>query len=279
MTNSIKTTALRVVVTLLIALIAVTMILPFVWMLSASFKVEADVFTFPVQWVPPVWNAIENYTEVWSGRHSFLVFYRNSLTIAIWATILQGVISCLGAYAFAKIKFKGRDFIFLLYLAMLMIPDQVTVVPKFLIFRSLGLFNTHLGLILLASFSVYGMFLLKQFMMGIPDSLLEAAKIDGAGHIRIFATIIVPICTPAIATLAMLKFVWTWNDYQNPLIFLVSDHLFTIPLGMTRFMTEYASYYSLIMAASVCAIMPLLLIFMFGQRFIMEGMTAGAVKG
>jgi len=274
-----KRMATRVIATVFIGALALTMMLPFIWMMSASFKIEADVFKYPVEWIPRTWNAVKNYSEVWGGRYSFITFYLNSIKIAVLTTLLQVTISCMGGYAFSKLKFRGRDTLFLIYLAMLMIPDQVTIVPKFLIFRSLNLYNTHLGLILLGSFSVYGMFLLKQFMMGIPDSLSEAAKIDGAGHIRIFTMIILPISTPAIATLAMLKFVWTWNDYQNPLVFLSSERLYTIPLGMTKFMTEYTSFYALIMTASVCAILPLIVIFIFGQRYIMEGMTVGAVKG
>ena len=269
----------RLIMTGIMGALALTMILPFIWMLSASFKVEADVFTYPVEWIPRQWNIIQNYAEVWGGRYSFLTFYLNSIKVTVLTTILQVTVSAMAAYAFAKIKFKFRDGLFLLYLAMMMIPDQVTIVPKFLIFRSLKLYNTHLGLILLGSFSVYGMFLLKQFMTGIPDALCESAKIDGAGHGRIFSQIILPISVPALVTLTILKFVWTWNDYQNPLVFLSSDSKYTIPMGMTKFMTEYNQFYSLIMVASVCAILPLIIVFLFGQKYVIEGMTAGAVKG
>jgi multiple sugar transport system permease protein len=185
----------------------------------------------------------------------------------------------MGAYAFSKIRFKFRDVLFLIYLSMMMIPDQVTIVPKFMVFRWLKLFDTHGGLILLGSFSIYGMFLLKQYMMSIPNSISESARIDGAGHGRIFLKIILPMTKPALVTLMMLKFVWTWNDFQNPLVFLQSEKLFTIQLGMTKFMTEYASYYSLMMVAAVCSIIPLLIVFLIGQRYILEGMSMGAVKG
>lgn len=274
-----KSLTLKIVMTIIIGILSLTMLLPFLWMLSASFKVESDVLKFPVEWIPKKWNAVQNYTEVWSGRYSFLLFYLNSIKVTILATILQLLVSAMGAYAFSKIQFKFRDALFLVYLAMMMIPDQVTIVPKFLIFRSINLYNTHLGLILLASFSIYGMFLLKQYMTGIPNALCESAKIDGAGHARIFVQIILPVTVPALATLAVLKFVWTWNDYQNPLVFLNDEKLFTIPLGMTKFMTEYTQYYSLMMVASVCAILPLIIIFLFGQKYVLEGMTAGAVKG
>lgn len=274
-----KTKILKIIATVFLSLIAITMTLPFLWMISASLKVEADVFKYPVEWIPSRFNAINNYLEVWSGRYSFALFYMNSIKVTVLTTICQVIVSAMGAYAFSKIRFKFRDGLFLVYLSMMMIPDQVTIVPKFMVFRWTNLFDTHLGLILLGSFSIYGMFLLKQFMMSIPNALSESAKIDGAGHGRIFLQIILPITKPALVTLMMLKFVWTWNDFQNPLIFLTSENLYTIQLGMSKFMTEYASYYSLIMVAAVCAIIPLLIVFLVGQKYILEGMTIGAVKG
>jgi ABC-type sugar transport system, permease component len=269
----------RLVITFILALLALTMLLPLIWMISTSMKYEADVFTYPVQWIPKRFNVISNFKEVFSGRYSFAKFYLNSIKVTLLTTFLQVTVSAMGAYAFSKIKFKFRDALFLVYISMMMVPDQVTIVPKFMIFRWMKIFNTHLGLILLGSFSIYGMFLLRQFMLGIPMALSESAKIDGATHFDIFLKVILPVSKPVIATLAMLKFVWTWNDYQNPLIFLSSEELYTIPLGMTKFMTEYATYYSLIMVASVCAIIPLIIVFLFGQRYIMDGIMVGAVKG
>jgi len=274
-----KQNILKILATIGLSLIALTMTLPFLWMLSASFKFEVDVFKFPVEWIPRKWNAISNYAEVWSGRYSFPLFYFNSIKVTVLTTIAQVTVSAMGAYAFSKIRFKFRDALFLIYLSMMMIPDQVTIVPKFMVFRWLKLFDTHLGLILLGSFSIYGMFLLKQYMMTIPDSLSESARIDGAGHARIFLKIMLPMTKPALVTLMMLKFVWTWNDFQNPLVFLQSEKLYTIQLGMTKFMTEYNSFYSLIMVAAVCSIIPLLIVFLIGQRYILEGMAMGAVKG
>lgn len=142
-----------------------------------------------------------------------------------------------------------------------------------------GLLNSHTGLVLLLAFSVYGVFLLRQNMIAIPDALIEAAKIDGAGYARIFWQIVLPMSKPALATLAILRFIWTWNDFQNPLIFLQSKSLFTLQLGMSQFASQSGTFYSLLMAASVCAIVPLLLVFIAGQRFIVEGIAAGAVKG
>jgi multiple sugar transport system permease protein len=277
--QNFKKNLIRVIVTAFLLLISVTMLLPFIWMLSASFKVEADVLTYPIQWIPSRWNVVQNYSTVWNKNSEFILYYWNSIKITVLATLLQVTVSAMGAYAFAKIKFRFREGLFLVYLSMMMIPDQVTVVPKFLVFRQFGLYDTHLGLILLASFSIYGIFLLKQFMMTIPDSLLESARIDGAGHARIFTQIILPISKPALATLMILKFVWTWNDYQNPLIFLSTQSKFTIQLGITQFMTQYGSTYSLMMVVAVSSIIPLIIIFLIGQKYIIEGMTSGAVKG
>lgn len=277
--NEKKTLILKLIVTAFMLVLAVTMVLPFLWMLSSSFKVEADVMTYPIEWIPKRWNIVNNYTEVWGGRYNFIVFYMNSIKVTILTTLLQVAVSTMGAYAFSKLQFKFREPLFLLYLSMMMIPDQVTVLPKFILFNSLKLYDTHLGLILMGSFSIYGMFLLKQYMTTIPNALLEAAKIDGAGHGRIFMQIVVPTSLPAIATLMVLKFVWTWNDYQNPLIFLNSEKLYTIPLGMTKFMTEYNQFQSLMMVVAVCAILPLFIVFLIGQKYVMEGMTVGAVKG
>ena len=199
--------------------------------------------------------------------------------MTVISTVLQILVSALGAYGFTKIKWKGRDQLFLVYLATMMIPAQVMIVSRFVIMQKMNLYNTHMGIIMMTMFSLYGVFLLRQAMMAIPDSLCESAKIDGAGHLRIFFQIIFPLVKPSIATLAVLKFVWTWNDYQTPLIFLSNRKLFTIQLGMKLFASESGSIYSLTMAAAVSATIPLIILFLFGQRYIIDGIASGAVKG
>jgi multiple sugar transport system permease protein len=265
--------------TALLLIIVITMIAPFIWMISASMKYEADVFTFPIQWIPKRFHLIENYSEVWMGKYNLLLYYWNSIKITVISTILQVAFSAMAGYAFAKINFKFKNLVFTSLVATLMIPDQVTLVPKFFIARWMGLYDTHTFIILILSFSVYGMFLMRQYMVTIPDALLESAKIDGANHLRIFAAIMLPMSKPIIATLAILKFVWTWNDYQDSLVFLKSRELFTLQLGIKQFATQSGAIYSLIMAAAVCAIVPLIIIFITGQKYILEGMTAGAIKG
>ena len=274
-----KISVSKIILTVIFWGIGFSMLLPLLWMISASFKMEADVFNFPIQWIPPRFNGIENYKAVWGKQYNFGLYYWHSIFLTVTATALQMFVSALGAYGFSKVHWKGRDKVFVLYLATMMIPPQVTIVSQFLIAKQIGLYNTHLGLILLYMFSVYGVFLLRQSMLGIPESLSESAKIDGASHFRVFLQIVFPLTKPALATLGILKFVWTWNDYQAPLVFLSSRKLYTIQLGMKQFASEAGNYYSLIMAAAVSSIIPLVIAFLFGQRFVIDGIASGAVKG
>lgn len=269
----------KALVTLLMAVVGIVFLLPFAWMVSASFKVEEEVLTFPIQWIPATWNAAANYQEVWTGNLPFFLYYWNSIKVSVLTTITSVTISALAAYGFAKIQFKGREALFLIVLATYMIPPQTLLVTQFLLYRWIGLYDTHTGLILLNSFSVFGTFMLRQFYMGISNEMLESAKIDGAGHFRIFWHIALPLVRPAIATYAILRFIWTWNDYQNPLIFLRSEHLYTIQLGVAAFADAHGSIYSLMMAASVSAIVPLLIVFVIGQKHVIEGIQLGGVKG
>jgi multiple sugar transport system permease protein len=269
----------KLIMTVIMVLLGIAFLMPFLWMISASFKVEKDVLTYPIQWIPKNWNVVENYKEVWTGSMPFLLLYWNSIKVTVLTTFVSCLVSCLAAYGFAKINFKGRDFIFLIVLATFMIPPQTLLVTQFLLYRWLGLYDTHTGLILLNSFSVFGTFMLRQFYLGISNEIIESARMDGAGHFRIFTSIALPLVRPAIATYAILRFIWTWNDFQNPLIFLRSKELFTIQLGVQSFSDQHGSVYSLMMAASVSAILPLLIIFIIGQKNVIEGIQLGGVKG
>lgn len=268
----------RIVLTVVLGLFTITMLFPLLWMLSASFKFETDVFTFPIQWIPSNPN-FNNYKEVWAGKYNFPLYYWNTIKISVIVTVGQLIISAMGAFAFAKIKFKGSGVLFALFLATMMIPDQVTIVPKFMLMKELHLLDTHTGLVLTMIFSVYGVFLLRQHMISVPNALMEAAKIDGAGYWRIFWSIMMPLSVPALVTLGILRFIWTWNDYQSALIFLSDQKLYTLQLGMSQFASESGTFYAQLMAAAVCAIVPLLIVFVIGQKNIMEGIASGAVKG
>ncbi|TQR46520.1 carbohydrate ABC transporter permease [Paenibacillus popilliae] len=272
-----KISVSKIIFTMIMAAIGLLFLLPFIWMLSTSFKPEADVFTFPIEWIPRNWNALENYAEVWTG--SFVKYYANSIYVTVATTVLNVSVCALAAYGFSKIQFRGRDTMFLLVLALYMVPPQASLVPQFLLFRSLHLFDSHIGLILLNGFSVIGAFMLRQFFMSVSNEYIESAKIDGAGHARSFFQIALPLIRPAIATYAILRFIWTWNDYQYPLIFLKSKELFTIQLGIRLFGDQYGDTYSLMMAGAVSAILPLVIIFIIGQKQVIEGIALGGVKG
>jgi multiple sugar transport system permease protein len=269
----------KIVSTIILLFCSVAFLLPFIWMLSTSFKIEADVFKYPIEWFPSRWNALENYKDVWFGDQPFYMYYWNSIKVAVLTTLLSVVVSSLAAYGFSKVKFPAGGWLFLIVLATYMVPPQASLVPQFILYRHIGLFDSHLGLILLGSFSVLGTFMLRQFFIGIHNDFIDAAKIDGAGHWRIFWRIALPIVKPAVATYAILRFIWTWNDYQNPLIFLRTDALYTIQLAMQKFTTINGEFYSLIMAAAVSAILPLLIVFILGQKHVIDGIALGGVKG
>lgn len=269
----------RILVTVLMLLAGVVFVLPFAWMISASFKPEIDVFKYPIEWIPKHWNAYQNYHDVWFGEYPFAIYYWNTIKVTVLTTLLSVVVSSMAAYGFSHVEFRGKNALFLLVLMTFMVPSASILVPQFMIFRWLRLFDSHLGLIMIGSFSALGTFMLRQFFLGIHKDYLDAARMDGAGHARIFAGIAVPLVRPAIATYAILRFIWTWNDYANPLIFLRSDRLSTIQLGIQKFASESGVYYSLIMAGTVSAVLPLIAIFVAGQKQVIEGIALGGVKG
>lgn len=269
----------KIIVTIIMGILSLIFISPFIWMISTSFKLEIDVFNYPIEWIPDRTNGFANFQEVWFGDNPFYLYYWNSIKVAVMTTIVSVTVSALAAYGFSKVKFNAATGLFLVVLATYMVPPQASIVPQFLLYRGIGLFDTHLGLILIGSFSALGTFMLRQFFMGIQDDYIDAAKMDGAGHARIFFSIALPIVRPAIATYAILRFIWTWNDYMNPLIFLRTDALYTIQLAMEKFATINGQFYALTMAAAVSAIIPLLIVFIIGQRQVIDGIALGGVKG
>lgn len=183
----------RMIVTLVMAAGGIIFIMPFLWMLSASFKPELEVMTYPIQWIPQTWNAGQNYGDVWFGDQPFALYYLNSIKVTLLTTVFSLLISCMAAYGFSKVTFKGRDFLFIVVLATFMIPSQAILVPQFIMYRWLGLFDSHTGLVLLGGASALGTFLLRQFFIGIHNEIIESARIDGANHWTIFRRIGVPV--------------------------------------------------------------------------------------
>ena len=269
----------NLIFTVLFALLSVFFLMPLVWMLSAASKTEKEVWTFPIQWIPNDWNLAANFKAVWMGDVAFGLFYMNSLKIALISTLATIVISAMAGYALAKLDFKGRALIFTLMLAFMMIPEQATLVPRYIMIKELGLYDSHAALILMGMFSSYFTFLLRQFMIGIHNDMLEAAELDGAGFFRIFWSVVLPLSRPILATVGIIKFIWTWNDYQGPLIMLNSTKLYTIPLGMQFFKEEFGTQISVMMMASVAAVLPLLVLFLILQKQVINGIAIGGVKG
>jgi multiple sugar transport system permease protein len=267
----------KALATIMMFIVALIVMLPFVHMVSTSLKQEIDVYNYPIEIIPS--NIKNNYYEVWAGDYKFFQYYLNSIKVTALTTIGLLLTSSMAAFGFAKMKFKGRDALFILYLATLMIPEHNIIVPKFIIFRFLGIYDTHLALILPRMFNAFGVFLLRQFMLSIPDELLQSAKIDGAGSFRTWLRIALPLTKTAMLSLTMISIVWSWNDYLNPLIYLKSESLYTITLGLLRFIDETGKKYSLIMAACVSATILPIILFLFGQKYFIEGLTSGAVKG
>ncbi|THF76545.1 carbohydrate ABC transporter permease [Cohnella fermenti] len=264
--------------TIIMAFLSLLLLSPMLWMISTSFKKPKDVFTYPIQWIPldPV---MTNHIKVWTTGDGFLTFYLNSLKISATLMILAPLLAALAAYGFAKIEFKGRNTIFFLYLCLMMIPQQVLFVPKFIMFDWMHIYNTHWALILPGLFTVFGVFMIRQFFLSLPQEISEAAFIDGAGHIRIFARMFLPLSKPVLATFAIIDFTWNWNDYENALIFLIDKNLYTVPLGMQNFMQEAGVDYNLMMAAATASVLPLLIVFFAGQKYIIQGFSSSAVKG
>lgn len=258
-------------------IMAVIMLIPFAWMLSASLKYEKDVFSFPIVWIPPVpqWS---NYAEIWK-KVPLLTGFFNTTKLTVCTTVLQLVTSSFAAYAFAKLSFKGRDTIFMMYVMTISIPWQVYMVPQYKMMTLFGLTDSHLGIILMHAFTAMGVFLMRQFFIGIPNELLEAARIDGLSEYGIWARLMLPLSKPAIATLCITSFTFEWNDFMGPLIYLSSQKKKTIQLMLRMFNSQYSSNYAQIMAAATVALIPVLILFICLQRYFVEGVASSGIKG
>lgn len=276
--RSEKVRLLKIVSTVVFLAIGILMVLPFLWMLSASFKNSAEIFRYPIQWIPAKIDWY-NYQTVWTGKVSFAVYYQNSIKITFFQVLGSLATSSLAGFAFAKLRFKFKELIFLMYLSTMIIPPQVLFVPRFILFDQLGLVNTHLAIILPGMFTVLGTFIMRQFFSTLPHELLEASKVDGAGYWRMYWQICLPLTKPALVTLLILTFTWHWNEYENPLILLRDQKLFTIPLGLTSYIDENGTNYPLIMAASCSALIPLIAVVSICQRWFVEGIATTGLKG
>lgn len=267
----------KTILYILLILICMLTLLPLVWMLFASLKLDKDVFKIPIEWIPknPAWS---NYRRIWE-QVPMLTFTFNTFKITIIVTFIQVLTSSFAAYGFAKCKFKGRNTLFMIYVATIAVPWQVYMLPQYSMMNAAGLVDTHAGLILLKSFDAFGVFLMRQFCMGIPDELLEAARIDGLSEYGIYSRIVLPQLGPSIATLVIFSFVTVWNDYMGPMIYLNSTEKKTIQLGIKMFIGQYSTEYGLIMAASVVSLIPVVIVFLLFQRKFVQGVATSGLKG
>lgn len=266
----------KIILTIFIFAIALGFIFPFIWMISTSFKFEADVMEFPFHIIPENINT-SNYKTVWQTE-TFPVYYRNSIFVTVLTVFGDMCLTSMAAYSFARLRFRGKNIIFSLYLSAMMIPTQVILLPKYIIFGLLGINNTHLALILPGICSIFSIFLLRQFFMTIPLDLSEAAKIDGAGYVRTFLQVILPLAKPGLVTLVLISTMWSWNDYINPLIFLSDDRLFTLTVGLQRFQESNSSNYAVIMAGTVSAILPVVILFIIFQKQFVASIASSGIK-
>ena len=260
---------------------AVSMIMPFLWMLTTSLKTLNAIFVQPKDWIQmfvPTMLVWQNYLEAWT-KVPFGQFYLNSIIVGLAVTIGQVFTSSLAAYAFARLTFPGRDKLFFAYLATIMIPGSVTMIPVYVLMRIFGWVDTYKALIVPAIFSAYGTFMLRQFFMTLPKDLEDAAKIDGCGFFRIYTTIILPLSKPALATLTVFTFLGNWGSFMWPLLVTNTMSMRTLPIGLDSFKTQYSTDWHLLMAGSVMVMLPIVVIFILTQRYFVESIKLTGVKG
>jgi multiple sugar transport system permease protein len=267
----------KFIVYFLLIFFAVLLMVPFFWMISSSLKLDRDVFTIPIQWLPtdPVWS---NYLDIWT-RIPLLTYLGNTARLTLTVTLLQLFTSSFAAYAFSKLRFPGRNTLFLAYVATIAVPWQVYMIPQFIMFRTMELVDTHMAIIILQAFTAFGVFLMKQFYDTIPEELSEAARIDGMSEYGIWAKIMLPLSKPALATLTIFTFVFVWNDFLGPRLYLINQNLWTIQIGIRMFIGQHATEYGLIMAIATVSLVPILIVFFALQKFFVQGIATSGLKG
>ncbi|MBV7337596.1 carbohydrate ABC transporter permease [Chloroflexi bacterium TSY] len=273
-----QTATVHAVSYLLLIAIGASMLVPFLWMISTSLKNLAEAQIYPPRWIPdpPLWS---NYREIMI-QVPFATFIYNSFKVSVLGSIGQVLTCSTAAYALARLHFWGRNVLFVVLLATLMIPYQVVMIPQFLIFKSLGWVNTHLALIVPFWLGgAFGTFLLRQFFLSLPDELGDAAKVDGCNPFHTYWRIYMPLTKPALATLAVFTFMSRWNDLLGPLIYLNRPEMMTVTAGLSYFQGQYYADMPLLMAGSVVSLIPTLILFAFAQRYFVQGMVLTGLKG
>lgn len=261
----------------LLAVAAAAILVPFIWMISASLKRNNEVFTIPVQWIPADFQW-QNFADIWT-QVPLATYLRNTVFLSLTITFLQLLTGSFAAYGFAKMRFPGRDALFFAYIATIAVPWQAYMIPQYIMMQKAGLTDTFLSLILLQAFGAFGVFLMRQYYLTIPEELSEAARVDGLSDYGIYWRIILHLSKPALASLGLLTFVNTWNDYMGPFIYLTSNDLWTIQLGLRSFVGQFDADYAMIMTGSVLSVLPIFVIFLVGQRYFIQGIATSGMKG
>ena len=267
----------KVLLYAVLTLLSILVLVPFIWMISSSLKRNNEVFTVPMEWIPreAQWG---NYSYIWD-KIPLLTFFKNTVFLSVIITGIQVVTSSFAAYGFSKVNFKGRDGLFVLYIATIAVPWQVFMIPQFMIVKKLGLVDNLWALVLMQAFNSFGVFLMRQYYVSIPDELCESARIDGLSEWGIFWKVMMPLTKPAMASLTIITFVNTWNDYMGPFIYLNSTANKTIQLGLRMFVSQFDAEYAMIMAASVVSIIPVALVYLSMQKYFVEGIATSGMKG
>ncbi len=265
-----------VLVHLTLVAAALVTLVPLLWMASASLMPSGEASTVPPRFLPSA-PTLAHYRELFE-RLNLARAFLNSLAIATAVTVVSVTVNALAGYAFARFEFVGRDRTFRLLLAALVVPGQLGMLPLFLMLRELGLVNTYLGVLIPGLASIFGIFLVRQYALSIPQSLLDAARVDGAGELRLFWSVVVPLCKPVLVTLAIFTFMGTWNDFLWPLIVLSDADLQTLPVALANLLGEHVQDTELMMAGAVLTVLPVIVVFLMLQRYYIEGIVTGSVK-
>jgi len=267
----------NIILSIILLLFSLIMALPVFWMVSAAFKYESEIFDFPIKWIPD-YLYLDNFKTVFND-FPYMNWYANTLVVTFFIVICTLIVSALAAYAFARMDFTGKGTIFAIYIATLMIPLEVRIIPQFLVFKELNLINTHMALVLPWLFNGFAIFLLRQFFVSIPFELSEAAKIDGCSEFRTFIQIILPLAKPALMSLTIITFTWSWNSYMPPLIYINSSTKQLISVGITTLRSQYVENFGGQMAGASLALIPVILVYLLAQKYFVEGVALTGIKG
>ena len=268
----------KIVKTCILAAIGIVMVAPVVWMVSTSFKVEAEVFNFPIQWIPEN-PTFSNYIKTFTA-FPYLSWYINTARNTVIIVIASLLFSSMAGFAFAKLKFKGKNIIFMLYISALMIPAEIRLIPQFLLFKKIGVLNTMWTPILpWAMFVGFSIFFMRQAFTAVPNEMMEAAKIDGCGVVGLYAKICLPLVKSSLVALGILTFTWGWNDYTGPMVYIQDLSKQVLSVGIASFKAQYSANYALQMAGASMALIPIIVVYLIAQKHFIEGIASSGIKG